>query len=276
MRYLGRNNVTRRKLRHAVELQQRLGITLFTIDSTKIAYVGQKKLAAALGVTRAVRPQMICRGAAQSMGSFWPAVYAAWLAAVGDKNGGAWISRARLTELWGIGETQQRKWEQSEHVSVQHNVGRFITPAEGDESEDTKRILATLPRDKDGESHSWERGEQTYYQTVNCYRPRFAMSTPMGATRKAAKYASDSTEAVEIVATARGKDQRVFFSQAWFKANSWHMRDEGSSLQEAPGERIVTRRKRRNPGTGLLDPYSTKFSVFDACSLRPCLRGAKL
>lgn len=278
LRYLSRNGITRRKITHAVQAQKRLGITLFEIHPTRIEYTGQKKLAAALGATRAVRPQMIRRMAAQNISTFWSAVYAAWLAAVGDKYGGLMISRARLCELWSLGETQLRKWEKREGIIVQSNVGRFDTPAEYDDSAETKRLLATLPRDKNDEAHSWEYGGQTWFASVNRYLVPFAMACPMGATRKAAKrakYANDAAEAVQTVGTARGKYQRVFYSQDWLNSKPWQMSATGSSLIEA-GEGITTRRNRRDPGTGLLERYSTKYAVFDACSMRPRRRGALL
>lgn len=279
LRYLSRNGITRRKITHAVQAQKRLGITLFEIYPTRIEYTGQKKLATALGASRAVRPQMIRRMAAQNISTFYSAVYAAWLAAVGDKYGGLMISRARLCELWSLGETQLRKWEKREGIIVQANVGRFDTPAEYDESSNTQRLLATLPRDKNDEAHSWEYGGRTFFQSVNRYLVPFAMACPMGATRKAAKrakYANDAAEAVQTVGTARGKYQRVFFSQAWLNSKPWQMTVEGGSSLIEAGEGITTRRNRRDPGTGLLERYSTKYAVFDACSMRPRRRGALL
>lgn len=278
LRYLARNGITRRKITHAVQAQKRIGITLFEIHPTRIEYVGQKRLAAALGASRAVRPQMIRRGTAKSIGLFFSAVYAAWLASVGDKYGGAVISRARLTELWGVSDMQQRRWENSQGIIVQPNVGRFDTPAEYDESAETKRLLATLPRDKDGTAHSWEYGGETFFQSVNRYIVPFAMACCLGATRRVARrarYTDDAACADRPVGSAKSEYRRVFFSQAWLNSKPWQMSASDSSLIEA-GEGITTRRNRRDPGTGLLERYSTKYAVFDACSMRPRRRGALL
>ena len=278
LRYLSRNGITRRKIVHAVQAQKRHGITLFEIHPTRVEYVGQSKVAAQLGVTRAVRPQMIRRGTAKSIGLFFSAVYAAWLAGIGDKYGGAMISRARITELWSIGETQQRKWEARQGVIVQANVGRFDTPEPYDESAETKRLVSTLPRDKDDTAHSWEHEGKTFFQSVNRYIVPFAMSCPMGATRKAtahAKHTNGTADAVQMVGTARSKYRRIFYSRDWLTAKPWQMSATGSSMIEA-GESITTRRNRRDPGTGLLMRYSTNYAVFDACSMRPLRRGALL
>lgn len=278
LRYLSRNGITRRKIVHAVQAQKAHGITFFEIYPTRIEYTGQKRIAAQLGTTRAARPQMIRRGTAKSIGLFFSAVYAAWLASIGDKYGGAMLSRARITELWSIGETQQRKWEHRQGVIVQANVGRFDTPAQDDESADAKRLLGTLPRDKDDTAHSWERDGKTFFQSVNRYIVPFAMSCPMGATRKAtahAKHVNGTADAVQMVGTARSKYRRVFYSRDWLTAKPWQMSATGSSMIEA-GESITTRRNRRDHGTGLLMRYSTNYAVYDACSMRPLRRGALL
>ena len=254
IRYLSRNGITRRKIVHAVQAQKRLGITLFEIHPTRIEYTGQKRVAAQLGVTRSVRPQMIRRTTAKSIGLFYSAVYAAWLASIGDKYGGAMLSRARITELWSIGETQQRKWEHRQGIVVQANVGRFDTPTQDDESANSKRLLGTLPRDQADEAHSWERDGKTFFQSVNRYIVPFAMSCPMGATRKAtahAKHTNGTADAVQMVGTARSKYRRVFYSRDWLTAKPWQMSATGSSMIDA-GESITTRRNRRDPGTGLL------------------------
>lgn len=278
LRYLSRNGITRRKIVHAVQAQKRHGITLFEIHPTRIEYTGQAKVAAALGVTRAVRPQMVRRGTTKSISLFFSAVYAAWLASIGDKHGGLMISRARLSELWSLSDTQLRKWERRQGIIVQANVGRFDTPADGDESAESKRLLSTLPRDQVDEAHSWEYDGKTFFQSVNRYIVPFAMSCPMGATRKAtaqAKHANETVCAAQNVGAAKGKFQRVFFSRDWLTAKPWQMSATGSSLIEA-GEAITTRRKRRDPGTGLLMRYSTNYAVYDACSMRPRRRGALL
>jgi hypothetical protein len=280
LRYLSRNGITRRKITHAVQAQKRIGITLFEIHPTRIEYVGQKKLAAALGASRAVRPQMIRRMAAQNISTFYSAVYAAWLAAVGDKYGGLMISRARLCELWSLGETQLRKWEKREGIIVQSNVGRFDTPAEHDESAETKRLLSALPRDRNGEAHSWEYGGSTWFASVNRYIVPFAMGTPMGATRKAARRAKNTDDAacaVDKVATAKSEYRRVFFSQAWLNAKPWQM-SVGERRSIKTGEDVQKQRLTSLIETG--ECITTRrhlcYGVFDACSMRPRRRGALL
>lgn len=278
LRYLSRNGITRRKIFHAVQAQKRHGITFFTIHPTRIEYAGQKKLAAALGVTRAVRPQMIRRGEARSIGRFFGAVYAAWLASVGDKYGGLMISRAKLGAAWNVSDQHLRRWERAQGIIIQETVGRFDTPADDDESAETRRLLAALPRDGNDEAHSWEYDGKTFFQSVNRYVVPFAMSCPMGATRKAtraAQHANEPAEAVQNVGTARGKYRRVFYSQSWLNAKPWQMSATSSSMIEA-GESIDTKRKRRDAGTGLLMQYSTRYAVFDVCSMRPRRRGALL
>lgn len=282
LRALSKFGIGRKKIYRAVKAQERLGITLFEIHPTKIAYASQSNVAAQLGATRALQPRGIPESAFGRISDFYAHTFAAWISSVGDRNkddGGLMMSRDKLSREWGISDTQQRTWERKAGVRVQANVGRFDTPAEYDESPDTKRLIAALPRNREHEARCWEHDGVTYFQTVNTFVTPFAVLFRMGATRKAAaaaRHAKRAVEPVECLPTGSKPPKRVFFRRAWLLARPYTMSViGGSSLMEA-GEAISTTRVRRNRGTGVLERYTTHFAVYDVCSMRPRRRGEAL
>lgn len=246
---------------NALKVQAHEGVVFFTVSPKKFEYSSLYHVALALKVDRALTPVLIRTDDCHKLSRFNSAVYAAWLHTTG-KTDGVMMSRATLGELWSKSDTQLRKWEKLQRISVQHNAVVIDTPQNGESAALEKELprqveerkQAAIPRDERlhdarlGRSYTWQRDGKTYYQTVNRFTARQGYTCRAGMTRKVAKrvrHELKSAAAVDYGATAKGEFERVFYSKTYLDGRDWQNSNTGSSLHET-GETVNGRRQYRH------------------------------
>ena len=262
---------------NALKVQAKAGITFFSVSPTKFEYASLYHVSLALKVDRALTPVLIRTDDCHKLSRFNSALYAAWLRVVGAKTNGVMISRSRLSELWGKSDTQLRKWEKLQRITVTYNVAEVKFSIDDDSSAQVKRALHALPRDERlaadrlGRAYTWTRGDSTFYQTVNKYRPCGGYTCRAGMTRKVTKrvrHELRTTEAVEEVATARGKFERVFYSKQYLEGKAWQNSVSNSSLRET-GATMNGRRQHRQGRGGVKLTTNVRYQVWEFSHMRP-------
>ena len=129
------------------------------------------------------KPVSIPISTLSEIGTFKAYLYAAWFAA----NPHTTISRERLTALFGISESTQRRWEQIAGIDVHHNI------VEVDQSKENAAAPhfptdGRSTNDRLGRVYTWEYKGKICYRTVNTYSAVNLDRDRTGNTRSIGKY----------------------------------------------------------------------------------------
>ena len=198
---------------HLVRAKRHASSDVFLeIHQHKIHYRSLKKVCVSLGVHPG-RGIEIPFSSLSSLQEFKAALYAAWIATHDE----LYISRQRLTSLFGVSEDTLRRWEKRIGINVTYNVVKVHT-ADLEASQPYIPQDARLDQfDRLGQTYFWVYRGATYYRTVNQYQAHEFIRCRRGNTRKVAKAVNQAE--IPVSDHGDGIDQsdqpnRVFFSNA--------------------------------------------------------------
>ena len=184
----------------------------FSVDKHRVFYRSLESVCLALGVEPG-RPVLLPLECVSGMEAFRAHLYASWFAAL--PRGCAMISRERLSQLFGVSEDTQRRWEACSGLVVDFNVVEV-------QSDDENAAESRIPRDNRlddrlDQTYAWYYRGCLYYRTVNCYSAPEICRGAVGNTRRIGRVVR-SVEPVDVHGDGTRRE-RVFFHRRVASSN---------------------------------------------------------